>query len=428
MQPVDLLIIGAGAAGLAAARIAGAAGQRVAMLEARDRIGGRIYTIHDPSCTVPVELGAEFVHGMPPEIWNLAQAARLPICESHGEQWQMRDGRLERAGEFNVLDQMQSGKEDITFEEFLQRVKASEEQKAWAIEYVEGYNAARKERIGIHGLIQSERAAERIQGDRIFRITRGYDSLIQAMRERLPDTVSLYLGAAVQTVRWSRGSIAAETVRGSFRARRAIMTLPLGVLQARDAVHFEPELEAKREAAGRLAMGEVIRVTMRFRERFWQSGVPTARGHDLSKLSFLFSHDSDFPTWWSAYPMHVPVLIGWAAGARAERLSNLPEHAIVCEAVAALARITGEPEQRLGDLLEAAHLHNWQTDPCARGAYSYIPVNTMDAPERLAVPVEDTLFFAGEATDTEGLEGTVHGAIATGERAAREVIERERDR
>jgi monoamine oxidase len=172
-------------------------------------------------------------------------------------------------------------------------------------------------------------------------------------------------------------------------------------------------------------MGEVIRVTMRFREQFWESGLPAAKGHDLSKLSFLFSHDSDFPTWWSVYPMHVPLLVGWAAGTRAERLSKLPEHAIVCEALAALARISEEPEQRLGDLLEAAHLHNWQTDPFSRGAYSHIPVNAMDAPERLAAAVEETLFFAGEATDTDGCEGTVHGAIATGERAAREVIERE---
>jgi monoamine oxidase len=205
------------------------------------------------------------------------------------------------------------------------------------------------------------------------------------------------------------------------------MTLPLSILQTPDAVRFEPDLRNKREAAGRLAMGEVIRVTMRFRERFWQSGVPAARNHDLSKLSFLFSHDAEFPTWWSVYPIHVPVLTGWAAGARAERLAKLPEHSIICEALAALARITAEPEHRLRDLLEAAHLHNWQTDPFTRGAYSYIPENAMDAPEQLAAPVEGTLFFAGEATDTVGFEGTVHGAIATGDRAAREVIEREQD-
>jgi monoamine oxidase len=204
MEPADLLIIGAGAAGLTAARIAGGAGLKVSILEARDRIGGRIYTIHDSGCAVPIELGAEFVHGMAPEIWNLARSAHLPICESDGDQWRTGDERLEQAGEFNILDQMQPGKADITFEEFLKHLKASEEQKAWATEYVEGFNAARKERIGIHGLIQSEGASERIQGDRIFRITHGYDSLVQAMRERLPDTVSLHLGAAVKTIRWSR--------------------------------------------------------------------------------------------------------------------------------------------------------------------------------------------------------------------------------
>jgi monoamine oxidase len=423
----DLIVAGAGVAGLTAARVAAAAGLTVTVLEARQRAGGRIFTIREAGCSVPIELGAEFVHGLPPEILGIAREARLPIIESDGEEWRREGTRLRRADRFeemteSILRQMSTKKPDEPFDRFVQKASGSTEAKAWAAEYVEGFNAAHKERIGVHSLVQTEEAAVRIQGDRISRIQGGYGRLVDALVDRLRPEVRFHFGAAVETIRWKRGSVDVETTRGAFRARRLILTLPLGVLKAPEAVRFEPEIPKKRRAAERLEMGSVIRVALRFREQFWASGLRAAKTQDMTRLTFLYSHDESFPTWWSLYPVHAPLLVGWAAAKRGERLSGMPDEAIVGEALAALSRVTGESESDLNGLLETGHVHNWQTDPFARGAYSYVPAGAMDVPKLLAAPVEDTLFFAGEATNTEGYEGTVHGAIATGERAARQAI------
>jgi monoamine oxidase len=117
-----------------------------------------------------------------------------------------------------------------------------------------------------------------------------------------------------------------------------------------------------------------------------------------------------------------PILTAWAGGPAAEGLLLREESIVVAQALNTLARLLGLKRERLEGLLETWHMHDWQADPLARGAYSYVPVGGLDASRALAAPVDDTLFFAGEATDTDGRNGTVHGAIASGWRAAAEII------
>ena len=142
---------------------------------------------------------------------------------------------------------------------------------------------------------------------------------------------------------------------------------------------------------------------------------------DPRQVSFVYGRAAALPTWWTAYPAIAPQLTGWAGGPPAARLVNQPEHVIVDHALDALADVLGLPRGRIEGALVGTHTHNWHADPFARGAYSYVTVNGMDAVRALAAPVEHTLFFAGEATNTDGHTGTVHGAIATGRRAAREI-------
>ncbi|HEV2459069.1 MAG TPA: FAD-dependent oxidoreductase, partial [Ktedonobacterales bacterium] len=163
----------------------------------------------------------------------------------------------------------------------------------------------------------------------------------------------------------------------------------------------------------------------RFREPFWDpdhvkaSPLPT-----LPRLSFLFSDDAVVPTWWTSYPLRTPMLTAWVGGPRAERLAAKPADAIADQAVAALARVLGVDRRELESQLEGWYVHDWSVDPYARGAYSWVRAGGIDAPGRLAAPVEDTLFFAGEATDESGNTGTVHAALAEGTRAAGAVIAR----
>ena len=177
---------------------------------------------------------------------------------------------------------------------------------------------------------------------------------------------------------------------------------------------FDPE-PPNLAAARRLEMGQAARIELRFRERFWES-LP-----ELAGLSFLHSLDPAVPTWWTELPMRVPVLVGWAAGPAAGQYAGQGREFAGNRAVQALARVTGVPEDEIGGLLEGWYWHDWQTDPYARGAYSYVPAGAMDARRALAAPAEGTLFFAGEATDLDGHSAMVHGAIASGRRAAAEI-------
>jgi monoamine oxidase len=188
-------------------------------------------------------------------------------------------------------------------------------------------------------------------------------------------------------------------------------------------VRFTPALTETQNAANKLAMGQVVKVLMRFREPFWEDS--TLGGEDdLRDFTFIHAPAEPLPTWWSQFPVRAPLLAGWAGGTRAERLSLESDDALLDHALESLSHIFRTSKSVLEQSLEGFYTHNWHKDPFSAGAYSYIPVGGLDAEAELARPFEGTLFFAGEATNSEGHFGTVHGAIATGLRAAREVIER----
>ena len=419
----DVIIVGAGVAGLAAARELTAGGLNVLILEARNRIGGRILTHRDPFLPAPVELGAEFVHGKPPVLWRLLDNGRFPVVDVEGQSWCRSSGSLVpcdglEARTHGLLARMKSlAGADLTFQEFLDRVDGDAEAKAWAAAYVEGFNAAHKERISVRSLVEDEEAAARIGGGRAYRVLSGYDGVPREIFRSIdPARCDLRLNAAVKTFRWSRGAVEAEARGGPFRAARAIVTVPLGVLQAGD-IRFEPPPQTALEAARRLAMGQAARITLRFRERFWE------RLGGLEDLGFLLSGDPWFPTWWTALSLRAPLLTGWAAGPAGERYSGCDEGFVLEKALDALSGLLEIPRPGLDSRLEAWHYHDWHADPFARGAYSWVPAGCLDARAALAENVEQTLWFAGEAVNLEGYGGTVHGAIGAGIRAARQVLE-----
>lgn len=121
-------------------------------------------------------------------------------------------------------------------------------------------------------------------------------------------------------------------------------------------------------------------------------------------------------------PKKLPILTGWAPFRCAERLAGLDLEGVTGEALKALERLLGVSVKELQSYLERAYFHDWQADAFARGAYTYGKVGSDGAQKALGAPVANTLFFAGEATDVTGNNGTVHGAIASGHRAAQEII------
>jgi monoamine oxidase len=442
----DVLVIGAGVAGLCAARTLSSHGLKVIILEARGRIGGRIFTRQVSSLPVPIELGAEFIHGRPREIWDVVEAAGLTAVEVTDSHWQSSDGAFKESDFWprweTIVKQMREvGASDQSFREFIEEKYGAEDQreiKRLALDYVEGFNAASADRISVAALVAMEGGTSAVSGAAAFRILNGYDHLADRLLAGCdPQRVTLRLGIVANEIKWSRGGVEvsvrprAGQSLGPFRASRAVITLPLGVLQAPPdapgAVRFKPELSGKQEAIGKLAMGSATKIVLRFRERFWEKGRfhTQPAGKCLPPLSFLHSFDEYIPTWWTSHPALAPILTGWAGGPAAERLALRGEEFVVKQALDSLARLLGLGRDRLADLLVASYAHDWQADPYARGAYSYVPVGGLDAARLLAEPVEDTLFFAGEATDIEGRNGTVHGAMASGQRAGALAIGRE---
>ncbi|MCU1324690.1 MAG: FAD-dependent oxidoreductase [Bryobacterales bacterium] len=420
-QEHDTVVIGAGVAGLTATARLALAGTDVVCLEAADRVGGRIFTIHDPLSPHPIELGAEFVHGLPQETWGWIRRAGLLAYEHSGEVVHMDKGCIHESdeGSEDLVGRLAASTQtrDQSFEEYLSHSRAPEGDRASARSFVEGFNAARSEVISTIALGQETRASDEIQGDRSFHLLNGYDSVVHALLRSIPGHNEIVrLNTRVQRVVWRRGSVDVTYARldgeaVTLRCRRLIVTISLGALQAQ-TIAFEPEPDGIYEAAAGLRFGQAYRVTLRFREPFWEHIA------GLNRIGFVLSSDADFHAWWTTCPVVTPLLTGWAAGSAADRFQSMNGPQIIASASRSLARILG----REIPSPEAAYFHNWEHDPLFRGAYSYVAVDGVSARERLGQPVEDTLFFSGEATEAEGHASTVHGAIRAGARTADLVI------
>lgn len=430
MVDADVIIIGAGAAGLAAAARLHRAGVNVLVIEARDRLGGRVLTHHGNGSELPIELGAEFVHGRPPVLCDLINSAGLPTVETSGHRLLREGGMLRSFDEFGEIvagiDEQIDPRTDVTYAQFLESVKAPAFYKRVAKASVEGFNAASAELISAASIVVADRAAQAIDGERQFRVCSGYDSVIHELAKALPAS-SLRLEHVVREVKWKPQEVDLRCVRGEdevrLRTRQLVTTLPLALLRAlpdkRGAISFDPPLHAKKDALARLEVGQVMKVVMLFQERFWEDP-RVIGGH--APFSFVFCLDAVFPTFWTTRPVTGDVLIGWAAGPAAQRHLGRSAAEIRTSAIESLSMTFGVPVAEIDPLLSEFHFHDWSADPFARGAYSYPGIGGLQATQVFAEPLDGTLFFAGEATDFQGANGTVHGAIESGYRAARELL------
>lgn len=408
----DVVIIGAGAAGLAAARVLSGAGRSVCVLEARPRIGGRVHTLHVSELPVPVELGAEFVHGESATTFGIVDAAALTACELPDDHWWSGHGRRERIPDFwgridAVRAKIGALRRDVSFAEFLRRQRLQPRLRELARTFVEGYHASHADRISARVLRKADQEQEDPRGNAQFRLTGGQDALIEWLRAGLdPRRTEIRLSTPVSLVAWSKGG---AVIDGRVRAAAAIITVPIGVWKA-GALRFEPPLSEKENALSKIEAGHVVKIAFQFRERWWD------------EINFLHTSDRFMPTWWTTAPVRSPILTGWAGGHAADALLAEGGQAMVDRALDSMSTAFGVPRRKLDTTLVATFTHDWQNDPFSRCAYSYAAVGGENAARALARPVRRTLFFAGEATSSDET-GTVAGAIDSGYRAAREVLQ-----
>lgn len=425
----DAIVIGAGAAGLAAARHLAAHSLRVAVVEARDRVGGRAFTIPTPRALTPAELGAEFIHGLGEETRRLLREDGTAAVDLDGEAWACEpNGRLElEEDDFTsaaaIFEGAGSLPRDETVDAFLRRFDGDESQRRLAKaarSFVEGFDAADPAIASARAIADEWRSGV---DTRSARPIGGYGRIFERLKDACEAAeVSIRFSAIVRRIAWRRGNVTIEASgeRGTeeLHARAAIVTLPVGVLHENTGVAFDPQLPAaKLEALEKIVSGDVVKVALWFRSAFWENV------HDgrYRNAAFFHCERAPFGVYWTQLPVRTELVVAWIAGPGATALRGAAPNELIERARDGFGSMLGAVADAHEEF-EAGFMHDWAADPYARGAYSYVAAGGDGARAALAQPLDETLFFAGEATSADGQGGTVNGALETGERAAAEVV------
>jgi monoamine oxidase len=310
---------------------------------------------------------------------------------------------------------------DMSVTEALARLPVSPAARAAAAAFVEGFEAAPPDETSARWIARA-RTTDAIRA--AMRFVGGYDSVIEWLRRgaRVAGIDVVRTGWTAVRVEWKPGRVRVRCASPTgaplapVEAERLVVTLPVGVLGAPPdspgAVRFEPALPPRYVRALNLsAMGHVLKLTLQFRSPLWPE-----------EVAFLRGSDGPMTVWWTLNPLYEPRIVGWSTGARALALLATGQPGILDGAVRSLAGALGIRRARVEHELAAWWTHDWSADPFSRGAYAFARVGGSDAWRTLAAPLRGTLFFAGEAICEPSEAGTVHGAIASGRRAARLVV------
>jgi monoamine oxidase len=420
-HPTSFLIVGAGAAGLMTARELARASKRVTIVEARDRCGGRIYPLCAREFGYPAEGGAEFVHGAAPVTRSLMREAGFSLSPRGGTRWSTRTGRLLRdESSLPYADRfyraLSAVKADLPIAEFLETHFAERQYdglRRSITRTVEGYDAADPRRASTLALRDEWMARD--DGEH-GRLAEGYGALVEYLASECQrHGVAIHLGAAVTAIDAARGRITARCRDGDmFEADAAILTVPPPLLSE---IALPVAARERVAAAADIGYGNVVKILLRFATQWWADH----GGRDLADLSFLLS-DATVPTWWTQYPAGNPVLTGWFAGPKADRVSSLTAAELVDMGLASLGEIFDLPPDRIGRNLVASQAINWGNDPFARGAYSYATPKTREAQSVLKKLDGGIVFFSGEALYAGPDMGTVEAALACGLETAQTIL------
>jgi monoamine oxidase len=433
MENADVLIVGAGAAGLMAAYTLIRAGKKVTVLEACNRTGGRIRTLDNTLFFDHAELGAEFVHGDLPVTLALLKEAGIAYYPAGGEMWQYSNGTFIKDAAMMegwplLMKKLNALKNDITLDDFLEQTFTEphfDELKASVRNYAAGYDTGDPSRMSALALQrewqnEDEGAQHRIEG--------GYCTLIQYLGTTVKQAGGqVYLNAPVTQVDWQQGHVKATTADGeTYEASKIIFAIPLGVWQApqtaKGKIAFEPPIPPQMQALQQMGFGAIIKVLLQFDEVFWEDEITEElAGHSMKNMGFLFSEEA-IPTWWTQAPQHSPLLTGWLGGPAAKRWADKPAEEILQHSLQSLANIFNRSADWFKGHLVASHIANWTADPYIYGSYAYDTVDTANSLALLDQSVEQTLYFAGEFMYQGPSMGTVEAALTSGRGVAEKLI------
>jgi len=395
-------------AGLAAARELAATGARVVVLEGRARTGGRVWTEHAAGWETPIELGAEFVHGEPAELFALVRAAGATLDDADADHLRKTDRGFDSGdgswGEIGaVLGRARRRKKDCSIAELIASAKMSKDGARMLSGFVEGFHGGAIERISARSV-----ALQTFEEPQ-FRVREGYGKVLAWVEaDARRHGAEIQCGRTVRRVEWKAGAATALGEGLSLAARAVLLAVPISILQ--DGIEIRPDIGRARSAG--VEMGAALRVVLRFAEPMRPADVP--RG------AFVHAPDLEIPTFWLGPDEREPRITAWCGGPRAARIgAQGPEEIRRVAIRSAAAALDVEPE-RFAKKLLGAHAHSFPADPFSRGGYPYQRVGA-DLSGAFD-PEAGTIFFAGDYTDPAEL-GTVGAAARSGTTAARAIRE-----
>jgi monoamine oxidase len=418
----SLIIVGGGVSGLMSARELSKLGYAVTILEATDRLGGRIHTIRNSSFTQPVEKGVEFIHGNLPLTIGLLKESGIEYKSVQGNMIRIVDGDWNTQDDFTLgwdelVKRMNSVRQDMTMDEFLKENFSDEKYtdlRTSVLRFANGFDLADTSRASVLALREEWMGEE----DEQYRIPGGFDQLIDFLeKECLGSGVIIHTSTPVAEIKWGKNDVKVITSgKKTYNATKVIVTSSLGLLQSGRAIIFQPGIDNYFHTAEKIGFGTVIKVMLEFKEAFWEK--------EKKGIGFLLTNEI-IPTWWTQLPSSYPLLTGWAGGPQAWTLENKDDETILDLALRSLSNVFQKTVDELKQMSTASAVANWKNDPYSNGAYSYDTVGSMDAKKLLNTPVGETIFFAGEAFYEGPLFGTVEAALVSGKNVVEKIVKGE---
>jgi monoamine oxidase len=418
-----IIVIGAGAAGLMAAHELSKHNKKVIVLEATARLGGRIYTCQSDEFSMPVELGAEFIHGKVPLTLSLLKQGNINYHVIKGKMFHLDRGEFKKENNYSehwneLMKKMKALKTDMSLSVFLQTFFSDDKYKNLresVTHFAEGFDLADTSKASTCSLYKEWENEENTQ----YRIEGGYHQLISYLAtECKKNGCTIYNNCCIKKINWQKNEVNILTLCSRyFKSNKIIITVPLSVLQADkddiNYIEFTPAIDEYLKAAANIGFGTVIKIILEFDEAFWQD--------EKKNIGFIFTNEK-IPTWWTQLPKENAILTGWLGGTKAASLKNAADEDLLAAALTSLASAFKKPADVLKNKLLAYKINNWTNSQNIFGGYSYETIKSKAAKNLLSQPVEQTIFFAGEGLYSGIHGGTVEAALESGKQAAQKIV------
>ena len=324
--------------------------------------------------------------------------------------WKTQDDFTVDWGE--LMRKMNTVRQDMTMDEFLKANFSDEKYsdlRRSVLRFANGFDLADTSRASVLALREEWMGEE----DEQYRIPGGFDQMINFLeKECLSSGVIIHTSSPVVEIKWKKNDVKIITSgKKSYNATKVIVTTSLGLLQSGRPIIFQPGIDNYFHTAKKIGFGTVIKVMLEFKDAFWEK--------KKKGIGFLLTNEI-IPTWWTQLPSSYPLLTGWAGGPQAWPLENKDDETILDIALQSLSNVFQKTVDELKQMLTASAVANWKNDPYSNGAYSYDTVGSTEAKKLLNTPIEETIFFAGEAFYEGPSFGTVEAALVS----AKNVVEK----